>query len=349
MSAIRVGQRFVGEGWPCFLAAEIGINHNGDLNLAHRCIDAAAEAGADAVKFQNYRTEDFLSSRSLMYEYVSQGRTLSESQYDMFKRCELPPGSLRELREHCDRRNVIFFSTPSSEQGLQDLAELGVPLLKNGSDYLVHLPLIQAMARTRIPTVLSTGMAVYADIEDAVNAFRQAGGKDLVLLHCTSAYPTPPEDVHLRKLPALADAFGCPAGLSDHSCGNVAAIGAVALGACMIEKHFTLDMNLPGPDHRFSADPGEFRGLVEAVRTMEKNLGSPELKPVKSEESGRREYRLSCVAAHDLPAGHSVATSDIAFCRPGYGFPPKNFGMLLNRQLNKEIPTGHVFAPEDFA
>lgn len=349
MSAIRVGQRFVGEGWPCFLAAEIGINHNGDLNLAHRCIDAAADAGADAVKFQNYRTEDFVSSRSLMYEYVSQGQTLSESQYDMFKRCELPPGSLRELREHCDRRNVIFFSTPSSEQGLQELAELGVPLLKNGSDYLVHLPLIQAMARTGIPTVLSTGMAVYADIEDAVNAFRQAGGKDLVLLHCTSAYPTPAEDVHLRKLPALAAAFGCPAGLSDHSCGNVAAIGAVALGACMIEKHFTLDKNLPGPDHRFSADPSEFRALVEAVRTMEKNLGSAELKPVKSEESGRREYRLSCVAAHDLPAGHSLAASDIAFCRPGFGFPPKNSTMILNRQLNKEIPTGHVFAPEDFA
>lgn len=349
MSAIRVGQRFVGEGWPCFLAAEIGINHNGGLNLAHRCIDAAADAGADAVKFQNYRTEDFVSSRSLMYEYVSQGQTLSESQYDMFKRCELPPGSLRELREHCDRRNVIFFSTPSSEQGLQELAELGVPLLKNGSDYLVHLPLIQAMARTGIPTVLSTGMAVYPDIEDAVNAFRQAGGKDLVLLHCTSAYPTPAEDVHLRKLPALAAAFGCPAGLSDHSCGNVAAIGAVALGACMIEKHFTLDKNLPGPDHRFSADPSEFRALVEAVRTMEKNLGSAELKPVKSEESGRREYRLSCVAAHDLPAGHSLAASDIAFCRPGFGFPPKNSTMILNRQLNKEIPTGHVFAPEDFA
>lgn len=349
MSAIRVGQRFVGEGWPCFLAAEIGINHNGDIKLAHRCIDAAADAGADAVKFQNYRTEDFVSSRSLKYEYVSQGQTLSESQYDMFKRCELPPGSLRELREHCDRRNVIFFSTPSSEQGLQDLVELGVPLLKNGSDYLVHLPLIQAMARTGIPTVLSTGMAVYADIEDAVKAFRQAGGRDLVLLHCTSAYPTPPEDVHLRKLPALAAAFGSPAGLSDHSCGNVAAIGAVALGACMIEKHFTLDKNLPGPDHRFSADPSEFRALVEAVRTVEKNLGSSELKPVKSEESGRREYRLSCVAAHDLPAGHSVAASDIAFCRPGYGFPPKNSRLLLHRQLIKEIPTGHVFAPEDFA
>jgi N,N'-diacetyllegionaminate synthase len=349
MKQVRIGRRFIGAGWPCFLAAEIGINHNGDLNLAHRSIDAAAEAGADAVKFQNYRTEDFVSGRSLEYEYVSQGQTVVESQYDMFKRCELSPCSLRELRDHCNRRNVIFFSTPSSEGGLQELAELGVPLLKNGSDYLVHLPLIQAMARSGIPTVLSTGMATYAEIEDAVNAFRQAGGKDLILLHCTSSYPTPPEDVHLRKLPALASAFDCPAGFSDHSCGNVAAIAAVALGACMIEKHFTLDKNLPGPDHRFSADATEFCALAEAVRCVETNLGSPELKPVRSEEVGRRDYRLSCVAARDLAPGHCLTDTDIAFRRPGYGFPPKHSATLLNRRLNKEIATGHVFALEDFA
>jgi N-acetylneuraminate synthase/N,N'-diacetyllegionaminate synthase len=348
MRVVRVGKRLVGEGQPCFTAAEVGINHNGDMNLAHRSIDAAAEAGADAVKFQNYHTEDFLSDRSLTHEYVSQGKTVIESQYDMFKRCELAPGQLLELREHCDRRGVIFFSTPMSEKGIQELIEVGAPVMKNGSDCLAHLPLIRAMARTGLPTVISTGMATLNDVNDAVEAFRGAGGKDLILLHCTSSYPTPPEDVHLRKIATLGAAFNCPVGLSDHTDGTVAAIGSVALGACMIEKHFTLDKNLPGPDHRFSADPAEFRRMVESVRTMEKSLGNAELKPAASEEQGRRDYRLSCVAVRELPAGHQLATADIAFRRPGFGFPPKDLDTLIARELVRKVPPGHVFTAEDF-
>ena len=346
---VRARNRLIGRGQPCFLAAEIGINHNGDLQLAHRTIDAAADAGADGIKFQNYRTEDFISDPSLQYEYVSQGRPVVESQQEMFKRCQLSSDRLRELRDHCDQRSVLFFSTPSSERGLEDLVHLDVPLLKNGSDYLGHLPLIQAMARTGIPTILSTGMAVHAEIQDAVSTFRNAGGTQLILLHCTSSYPTPPEDVHLRKMPALAAAFECSVGFSDHSFGNIAAIGAVVLGACMIEKHFTLDRNLPGPDHRFSSDPAEFRALVEAVRTVEKNLGAPDLRPAISEESGRREYRLSCVASHELQPGDCLTAADIAFRRPGYGVPPKNIATLLRRPLIREVAAGHVFSTEDFA
>jgi N,N'-diacetyllegionaminate synthase len=349
MRVVRIGQRSIGEGQPCFLAAEVGINHNGDLNLAHQSIDAAADAGADAVKFQNYRTGDFLSNRSLTHEYVSQGKAVVESQYDMFKRCELAAESMRGLREHCDRRGVVFFSTPTSESGVQELVQLHAPLLKNGSDYLVHLPLIRAMARTGLPTVISVGMATVDEIKDAVEAFRGAGGHDLILLHCTSSYPTPSEDAHLRKIAALRAAFDCPVGLSDHTDGTVAAIGAVALGACMIEKHFTLDKNLPGPDHRFSADPAEFQALVKAVRVMEKSLGSGELKPASSEELGRRDYRLSCVAARRLPAGHRLGAADVAFRRPGLGFPPKQLDTLIARQLVRDVSPGHVFLPGDFA
>lgn len=349
MKVIRVGTREIGEGRPCVVVAEVGINHNGSMDVAHRCIDAAAEAGADAVKFQNYRTEDFLSDRTLTYEYVSQGKKIVEPQYDMFKRCELDRAQLRALREHCDQRQVLFCSTPTSEDGIQDLVETGVQVLKNGSDYLLHLPLIRCMARTGLPTILSTGMADEVDIQDAVTAFRQAGGKDLILLHCTSAYPTPAEDVHLRKIETLKRTFQCPVGLSDHTDGNVAAIGSVALGACMIEKHFTLDKNLPGPDHRFSADPGEFRVLVESVRTMEKSLGSSELMPAQSEMKGRREFRLSCVSAQALTAGHSLTAGDIAFRRPGSGLPPKEVGRLIARELVRDVPRGHVFSPEDVA
>ncbi len=349
MTVVRIGARLVGDDQPCFMAAEIGINHNGDMNLAHRSIDAAADSGADAVKFQNYRTEDFLSDRTLTHEYISQGKTIVEPQFDMFKRCELAPSQLRELREHCDRRGVIFFSTPTSESGIHDLITVGSPLLKNGSDFLVHLPMIRAMAKTGLPTVISTGMADATDVEDAVAAFRSAGGKDLILLHCTSSYPTPPADVHLRKISTLVQRFRCPIGLSDHTDGTIAAIGAVALGACMIEKHFTIDRNLPGPDHRFSSDPAEFRSLVDAVRTMEKSLGSPELRPASSESLGRRDYRLSCVSVRDLQAGSRLSAADIAFRRPGSGFPPKDLDRLIGRVLAKDVPLGHVFSSEDFS
>jgi N-acetylneuraminate synthase/N,N'-diacetyllegionaminate synthase len=330
------------------IAAEIGINHNGDMSLARRMIDAAADAGADAVKFQNYRTGDFISDRTLTYEYISQGQTIRESQYDMFKRYELSPESLLTLREHCEQHGVIFFSTPTSESGVADLVRVGAPMLKNGSDYLVHLPLIRAMARTGLPTVISTGMATLAEIDDAVRAFRDAGGKDLILLHCTSSYPTPASDVCLRKIPTLATAFNCLVGLSDHTWGTVAAIGAVALGACFIEKHFTLDKTLPGPDHRFSADPAEFKALVEAIQTVEQNLGTSTVGPTPSEMLGRRDFRLSCVAAKDLPAGHLLSESDVAFRRPGAGLPPKAVDWIVGRRLKHDVPAGKVLEPNDF-
>lgn len=348
MREVRIEERLVGNGHPCFIAAEIGINHNGNMDLAHKLIDAAADAGADAVKFQNYYTEDFLFDRSLTYEYISEEHNVIESQYDMFKRYELSPSMLRELKTHCQLRGITFFSTPSSEKGLADLVSAGTHLLKNGSDYLVHLPLIRSMAKSRLPTVLSTGMATLAEIDDAVRAFRESGGKDLILLHCTSSYPTTAEDVHLRKIPALKAVFGCPVGLSDHTDGIVAAIGAVALGACFIEKHFTLDRKMPGPDHRFSADPAELGALTKSIRTLEKSLGSSEIVPTQSEMKGRRDFRLSCIAAHNLPAGQSLSESDVAFCRPGRGLPPKALDWLVDKKLKSAIRAGDVLKLEDF-
>jgi N,N'-diacetyllegionaminate synthase len=349
MTLLRIASRSVGPGSPALLAAEIGINHNGDMALAHRMIDAAADTGADAVKFQNYRTEDFLSDRSLTYEYVSQGERVIESQWDMFKRCELAPKSLAELKEHCTRRGLIFFSTPSSASGVEDLVRVGAPMLKNASDSLGHLPLIRAMARSGLPTVLSTGMATLAEVDEAVRAFRDAGGRDLILLHCTSSYPTPAGEVNLRKIPVLAAAFGCPSGLSDHTWGITAAVGAVALGASMIEKHFTLDKNLPGPDHRFSADPKEFGDLVAGVRTLEQNLGESIIGPTASESVGRKEYRLSCVAARELSSQHLLVENDIAFRRPATGLPPSAASWLTGRRLARDVGAGHVFDASDFA
>src|SRR5439155_2288647 len=307
-----------------------------------------ADCGADSVKFQNYHTEDFISDRSLVYSYVSRGHEVTEPQYDMFKRCELTRKQLSDLKEHADRCGVIFHSTPTSEEGIKDLVEIGVPLLKNGSDYLVHLPLIRAMARTGLPTVLSTGMATLSEIDAAVRAFRETGGRDLILLHCTSSYPTPPEDVNLRRIPALADVFGCTVGFSDHTWGMVAAVGAVTLGACWIEKHFTLDRSSPGPDHRFSSDPDEFKTLVKAVREIETCLGTSSVHPTPSEAAGRLAFRLSCVAARPLPTGHAIGIQDVAFRRPGTGLPPAAIDWLVGHTLRRSIETGHVLSPEDF-
>ena len=180
---IKIDQHLVGEGQACFIAAEIGINHNGDMKLAHQMIDAAFAAGADAVKFQNYKVEDFIDDKELTYTYSNQGQEITESQWDMFKRCELSEEQLAELKSHCDDVGLVFFSTPTSEDRVKTLVELGVPVIKNGSDFLTHLELIQFIAKTNIPLILSTGMATVEEIDDAVNAFNDAGGQDLIVLH----------------------------------------------------------------------------------------------------------------------------------------------------------------------
>ena len=339
---IKVGNKLIGKGAPCFIAAEIGINHNGDMDLACKMIDAAKEAGADAIKFQNYKTEDFVLNKELTYDYISGGKKVTETQFDMFKRYELTREQLKFLKAYSDKVGLTFFSTPTGEDGIQDLLDAGCELFKNGSDYLVNLELIQAFARTGKPLIISTGMSVLGEIDDAVRAFEEAGGKELLILHCTSQYPTPPLDVHLNKITTLKTTFPYPIGFSDHSDGIIAAVGSVALGAVFIEKHYTLDKNLPGPDHRFSMDPKELKELVTAVRAIEQNMGSLVIGPTASEAKGRRDYRLSCIVNKDVPAGHQLTESDIIFSRPATGLPPKFKSQLVGRKLVKALKVGQV-------
>jgi N,N'-diacetyllegionaminate synthase len=346
MTRVRIGDQWVGAGHPALLVAEIGINHNGDLALAREAIAAAADAGASAVKFQNYHTEDFVRNRDLTLTYRSSGRVVTEAQYDLFKRCELERDALAALRDMCAARGVLFHATPTSECGIADLIALGAPVLKNGSDYLAHLPLIAALGKSQRPVVLSVGMATLAEIDRAVTAFRATGNRDLVLLHCTSSYPTAVEDVNLRRIPALGKAFGCPVGFSDHSEGITAALGAVALGACWVEKHFTVDRGLPGPDHAFSADPAEFAALVTAVRQLERQLGNAHIAPTAGETENRAAFRLSCIAARDLPAGTVLTEDDIVFARPGTGLPPEDVERILGRTLACAVTGGDPIAWE---
>jgi N,N'-diacetyllegionaminate synthase len=310
------------------------------LELAKRTMEAAKESGANSVKFQNYRTEDFLSGRELTYTYGSLGCEVTESQWEMFKRCELTDGQLRSLKRHADEIGIHFHSTPSGTESLADLLGLPVDVLKNSSDFLGNIPFIEEMAHTGLPLVISTGMSTLAEIDCAVQAFRANGNEKLIILHCTSCYPTPPEDTHLRKIPALAAAFGALVGFSDHTQGITASTAAVVLGACWIERHFTLDRSLPGPDHWFSSDPRELKQLVKAVRTVEGQLGKSALGHTPGERNARENYRISCVAARDLECGHIVTAADIRFARPGTGLTPALSFLLHGRPLRGPLKKG---------
>ena len=344
---ITFKDRKIGENEPVFIVGEVGINHNGSVDLAKKCIDAVKRSGADAIKFQNYFTDDFILDKSLEYSYRIDGVLFTESQYDMFKRCELNFEELRELKEYCDALDLCFFSTPTSRRGIEDLVNLKVDILKNGSDFLVNLALISEMAKSKIPTVLSTGMATLSEIDEAVRCFKEAGGEQLVLLHCVSSYPAPMDSVNLNKIQTIKQAFGCPVGFSDHTDGIVAAIGSVAKGACFIEKHFTLDKNLKGPDHHFSCDEKELTTMVQSVRAMELAIGSSSICPSETEMEGRRAFRLSCVANKDMKKGETIRSEDIAYSRPSNGLPPKLECLIQGKTLITNVKRGEIFRMEN--
>jgi N,N'-diacetyllegionaminate synthase len=346
--SIRIGQQSVGRGHPCFVIAEVGINHNGDVGLAQKMVQFAAKAGADAVKFQNYRTEDFISDKSLTHSYRSGDAEVVESQWDIFKRCELNPDSLKSLAEVCRKNGVAFISTPTGPDGVDALVRAGATAVKNGSDYLSNLPLIRHMAKSGLPTIISTGMATLAEIDEAARSFAEAGGTELAVLHCVSNYPATAATLHLRKIKAMQRTLLRPIGFSDHTEGTTAAIAAVTLGACILEKHFTLDKGLPGPDHAMSADPSEFALYVRAARDTEAALAEAPVGPSLAEVNSRRDWRLSCVAARDLPKDHRMSESDIAFHRPGSGLRPADAQFLVGRNLAQPVSKGHVFALKDF-
>lgn len=320
-----------------FIIAEVGLNHNGNLELAIKSIQAAAKAGANAVKFQNYATEDFITDKSLSYTYMSMGKEVTEAMWDLCKRCQMQREWLPRLKGLCDDLEVVFLSTPTSESGVKDLINVGVKLLKNGSDYLTHLPLLRYMGASGATVIISTGMADESDVQDAVDAVRSGGNSPIVLMHCTSSYPVKDADVNLNRMIALRERFGYPVGFSDHTIGPDAAVQAVTLGASMLEKHFTLDHNLPGPDHWFSATPLELEQYVSAVRKAEQRMGKKNIEPTDTEKIDRKEFRLSMLASRDLPKGHTLGEQDYVISKPGTGLPPKAASEVVGRTLSTNV------------
>lgn len=342
-----VAGRAVGEGAPVFVVAEAGVNHNGDMALARRLVDAAAEAGADAVKFQTFSTDALVSREAPKAGYQVETTGAAESQRDMLARLELRPEQHAELQQQCGKRGLVFFSAPFDEQAADALESLDVPLFKIPSGEITNLPLLRHVAAKRRPLILSTGMATLDEVGTAVAAIRAAGDPPLAILHCLSAYPAPAAEMNLRAMDTLRDRFGVPVGLSDHTLGIEVAVAAVARGAQIIEKHLTVDKTLPGPDHRASLDPVEFAALVRAIRSVESALGDGEKRPMPSEMDTRRVARKSLVAARAIRAGQRLTVDMVASKRPGTGIAPGDLDRALGRAVKRDLAADQVIGWED--
>ncbi|MEA3210623.1 MAG: N,N-diacetyllegionaminate synthase [Chthoniobacter sp.] len=349
MTSLNIAGRQIGLGHPCFVIAEAGVNHNGSLDLARRLIDAAADAGADAVKFQTFQAEQLVTADAPKAIYQQQTTDADESQFTMLKRLELDAPAHHELMAHTAARGLIFLSTPFDEPSADLLEALDLPAFKIPSGEITNFPLLEHVARKRRPIILSTGMSTLAEVEAAVAAIRGAGDGGLALLHCVSCYPTAPIDANLRAMQTMTAAFPVPVGFSDHTLGTEVALAAVALGAQIIEKHLTLDRSLPGPDHAASLEPAEFKALLRGIRNVETALGHGRKEPALSEANTAAVARKSLIAARDLPAGEVLDATAIAIKRPGTGLAPARRGELVGRKTRIAVPAGTLFTLEMFA
>lgn len=340
MKGFRLGNRQVGPGWPVYIVAEMSANHNQDFDQAVQLIKAAKEAGADAVKLQTY-TPDTLTINSdreqfrLGDETLWRGKTL----YQLYSETYMPWEWQPKLKAIANDLGLDLFSTAFDPSAVDFLEEMGVPAHKVASFEIVDIPLIEHMARTGKPLIISTGMATLAEIEEAVQAARRAGATQIALLKCNSAYPAPAEEMNLRTIPHLAEAFHVPVGLSDHTLGIAVPVAAVALGACIIEKHFTLSRSIPGPDSAFSLEPAELKAMVEAIRLAEKALGEVHY-GVSEREAKSRVFRRSLFVVKDMKAGEVFTKENVRSIRPSHGLPPKFLGEVLGRHAAHDIKRG---------
>ena len=327
MNRVKIGNRWIGEGEPCFIIAEAGSNHSGKIEQALQLIDVAVEAGADAVKFQIYSADTLYSENSAAFPVI--------------KEIETPRAWLGQLSDYARKKGVVFFATPFDLEAVDQLEQVGVPCFKWASLELVNHPLLRYAAAKGKPMILSTGVSDLADIQEAINVVYAEGNREILLLHCASLfeYPQKPQQVNLRMIDTMRNAFGVPVGFSDHTLSTAIPAAAAGRGACIIEKHFTLDRRLPGPDHCFAMEPREFRDMVKAIREVEASLGSPEKKPIAEEERVLQQ-RPSIIARVDIPAGAVITETMVITKRPGFGIAPKFLGVVIGRKARKEIRKG---------
>lgn len=339
------------------IIAEAGVNHNGKFDLACKLVDAAIQAGADAIKFQTFQTEKVVSKKTPLADYQRTDFE-SDSQFDLIKKLELSYEQFTRLKEYCDQKKIMFLSTPDEEESLDFLADdLKVPLIKIGSGEVTNLPYLIRIAKKNRPVILSTGMATLAEVAEAVEVMKlnhhcpaDLSFPPLTLLHCTTDYPVSFEEVNLKAMETLRETFKLPVGYSDHTLGIEIAVAAVSLGAKVIEKHFTLDKSLPGPDHQASLEPKELQAMVKAIRNTEKALGTGVKEPTATEIRMMRHVRKSVIAGRDLKKGRIIEKDDLVIKRPGTGISPKFqdviIGMRLTQNVAQEEPVQWSFFKE---
>jgi N,N'-diacetyllegionaminate synthase len=330
------------------IVAEIGLNFDGDQSVAIELIDAAAACGVDAVKFQTFQTDEFISDRSATYSYtLTNGEVVCESEYEMFKRHELSFESHQALKKHASKNGLIFFSSAADIMSCELLSQLKVDLYKIASVDLPNLKLLENVGKKRATVILSTGMADEEEIDLAISTLVKSGAGALILMHCVSVYPTPVESASLRKISELRRRFRLPVGFSDHTDGVEAAIISVGLGSCVFEKHFTLDRGRRGPDHRFSADPSKMSAYVRMIRTAEKALGSGNIECTEIERESRQKFRCSIHASETIMSGDKITDDMIAINRPGTGLQPYEAESVIGRKAKREILQGQMILLKD--
>jgi len=345
---LNIGGRLVGPGEPVFIVAEAGVNHNGNLSMARELVDEAKRAGADAVKFQTFTAESLVNPGTAKADYQKRADSQDESQLEMIKRLELSFEDFRKLSEYCRDREVLFLSTPFDFESADFLNQLDVPAFKISSGDLTNHPLLEFVAAKGRPVILSTGMSDLSEVGEAVDVVRSTGNDRLALLQCVTNYPADALDVNLHAMKTLEDTFQVPVGYSDHTEGIEISLAATALGATIIEKHFTLDRHLPGPDHAASLEPDELKKMVEGIRKVEAALGDGIKKPATSEAANALVARRSIVAAREIRAGTTLTSDAVTFRRPGTGLPPKRVSQLLGLIARVDIARGEFLRLDMF-
>lgn len=343
---LKIAGREIGVGKPCFIIAEAGVNHNGNLEMACQMVQAAVYAGADAIKFQTFKAERLTTAHAPKAAYQAVATGENENQLEMLHKLELSESDFQKLYDECRSRNILFLSTPFDEDSADFLASLNMEAFKISSGDVTNLPFLAHVARKGKAVILSTGMSYLNEVDLAVRTIQAAGNHDLVLLHCTSNYPADPADVNLRAMFTLGQAFQVPVGFSDHTMGIEIPLAAVAMGASVIEKHFTLDRSLPGPDHQASLEPAELQALVRSVRKVEASLGHGRKEPVEREANTAAVARKSIVARVDIPAGTVLNEAHLIMMRPGTGLPAVMLQYVIGRTARVNIPAGRLISFE---
>ena len=320
----------------CLIIAEAGVNHNGRLDLALELCDAAKKCGADVVKFQTWKTENLITRSVAQADYQAKNSKRTESQFDMLKRLELSYDDFRKIKLYCDKLGITFASTADEPESLDFLIELGIPFIKVGSGDIGNVSFLRYMGSKHLPVILSTGMSTLTDVEISINALREGGATDVTILHCTTNYPCPYEDVNLKAMLTLRNTFQVPVGYSDHTIGRDVAVSAVALGASIIEKHFTLDCNMEGPDHKASTDPLGFCKLVRGIRTTEMCMGSGVKEPTISEKDIARVVTKRIVAKRKIAVNEIFTEENICIKRSDFGAKASEWDSIINTKAKRD-------------